>query len=392
MTPLKTRLGIYTLSLVTFSAGVTTYVHAGMLAPLVADLGITLGQGGLVATLYGLTFAIAAPVIARMTTLMERRRLLLIGLAGMVGSSVLCVFAPTFTALLAARMAAALGAAIAMPLASGMAATMVEPDRRGKALATVVLGMTSAFIVGVPLGTVVGDLFGWRATFAFAAACGLAALLASSLTLPRSQPSPGPTVSAFALLRKRQVRTALFSTLLSLVAIFTVVAFVGPVVTTITGRSGAAIGLFQFCIGLGSLGGVALGGRLVGKRAERAAAACAFALIAATQGVFSALLMAAPSPSPALDLTVGGLLFASAFALFGLMPMMQARLIAAATTAATLALALNGSTNFLGQALGAAIAAVAIDTVGLSWVGILGCAAALAGLGLHIGKRSAPDA
>lgn len=371
---------VYVLSLVTFSAGVASYVHAGLLAPLVDDLGVSLGRGGLIATVYGLTFAVTAPMFARVTARLERKRLLLIALGAMVVAGAACAFAPSFEALLAARVTGGLAAAVVMPLASGMAAALVPPERRGRALAVVVLGMTVAFTLGIPLGSVVGDVLGWRATFGFAAAIAALALVASAVALRSAQPVDAPLPGATALLKDGAILGPLSTTLLSFVAIFAVIAFVGPVVTAITGREGAAIGLFQSCIGVGSLVGVALGGRWIGGIMEKLTRPVAFAVMVATQTGFSVLLLADPRPALWVDAAAAGLIFVSAAALFGLMPMVQSRLVAAAGSAGTLALALNGSTNFLGQALGAGLASVVIDQADLAYTGLAGAVVALVAL------------
>lgn len=383
---------IYVLTLVNIAAGVATFVHAGLLAALVADLGVPLAAGGHIATVYGITFALAAPVLAGLTARFERRRLLSVALGAMTVAGIACALAPSYELLIVARIFGGLTAALAMPLASGLAATLAPPEARGRALAAVVLGMTIALILGIPLGSVVGSLAGWRATFGFAAVLSLLALVAIAIVLPRVPGVAGPARNPVGLLRLAPVRANLSITLLSFIAIFTVVAFVGPVTTAITGHDGSAIGAFQSASGLGSLLGVILGGRMAGGRHAQAMVVGAFMVMIATQATISLLMLAAPAPSLGLDLLLGVLLLAGATALFCLMPVVQLRLVGAAGAAATLALALNGSTNFIGQGLGAALSSLVISRLGLEAIGFGGAVVAAVAVVLLLMRGAAARA
>ena len=165
---------------------------AGLLPALARDLNVGLAAAGHLVTAFSLAYAIGAPVIAVLTAGLERRRLLAVAMGGFSLANLLAALAPGYAGLLAARLLLALSAATFMPAASGYAVALGGPERRGRALSAVTTGLTLAIIAGVPLGVVVGQWFGWRATF-----LGVVGLAAFSLPmiiaqLPRQPPGVTP--------------------------------------------------------------------------------------------------------------------------------------------------------------------------------------------------------
>src|ERR1700752_4494902 len=138
---------------------------AGLLPALARDLNVGVLAAGHLVTAFSLTYAIGAPVMAVLTAGLERRRLLAVAMGGFALANLLAALAPGYAGLLAARLLLALSAATFMPAASGYAAALGGPERRGRALSTITTGLTLAIIAGVPLGVLVGQGFGWRATF-----------------------------------------------------------------------------------------------------------------------------------------------------------------------------------------------------------------------------------
>ena len=153
------------LPLGAFAVGTEGLMIAGLLPTLARDLNVSLAATGYLVTALSLAYAIGAPLMAVLTAGLERRRLLAIAMAGFGVANCFAALAPSYTGLLAARLLLALSAATFMPAASGYAATMGGPERRGRALSVVTNGLTVAIIVGVPFGVLVGQDFGWRATF-----------------------------------------------------------------------------------------------------------------------------------------------------------------------------------------------------------------------------------
>jgi predicted MFS family arabinose efflux permease len=161
----KSLSSLLWLALGAFAIGTEGFMIAGLLPALARDLNVGLPAAGHLVTAFSLAYAIGAPVMAVLTAGLERRRLLAVAMAGFSIANLLAAVAPGYAGLLAARLLLALSAASFMPAASGYAAALGGPERRGRALSMVTNGLTLAIIAGVPLGVLVGEGFGWRATF-----------------------------------------------------------------------------------------------------------------------------------------------------------------------------------------------------------------------------------
>ncbi|UWU90959.1 MFS transporter [Bradyrhizobium sp. CB1015] len=145
------------LTLGAFAIGSEGFMIAGLLPALARDLNVGLPAAGHLVTAFSLAYAISAPVMAVLTAGLERRRLLIVAMAGFALGNLLAALASGYAALLAARLLLALSAASFMPAASGYAAALGGPERRGRALSAVTTGLTLAIIGGVPLGVLVGQ-------------------------------------------------------------------------------------------------------------------------------------------------------------------------------------------------------------------------------------------
>lgn len=382
---------ILVLSLATFAMATETYVYAGHLSALAADLGVTIPAAGQLSAAFAITYALSAPVTAGYGAALDRRTVLVAGLVAVGLLNIAAALATGFTALLAIRILCGIAAGVVGPAAAAAAAALAPPERRGRALATVLAGTTLAFVLGIPLGSVVGDLFGWRATFHLAGILALLAALATRLLLPAVPGGERAGLGTLLVAREPAVSLPLALTLVSFAATFAVTAYIGPVTTRISGLEGAGVGAIQAMIGIGSIVGVALGGRAADRPDAGGLLPASFLASAAALATLSALMLAS-GPHPILAVALGLAIGLSAAALFSRAPVIQARLVAAAPQARSVALALNGSMIFAGQGLGAALGGLVISGAGLPWVGIAGAAVALLGYALSAARRRAPAA
>ena len=367
------------LAAATFATGTQTYVFSGLLADLAQDLNVSIGAAGQLATAYAITFAIAAPLMGALLSNMERRRILVLALATVALLNTAAALAAGYGSLLGLRILAGLAATCINPIAAAAAVALVPASQRGRALAIVTAGMTVAFMMGIPLGSAIGGLFGWRATFLFAASLAAIAALVVRLALPAITPVARPPGIIRQELKRPAIRSALLTSFLGFAAIFTISAYLGPVVTAITGATGASIGVFQACIGIGSLVGVPIGGMMVDRGRSRVVMIVAFALIALAQAGYSVLMLG--TATALTPLLLGGIIFTSALALFSIMPAVQSRLVEAAPDATPLVLGLNGSVMFLGQGAGAVLGGFVSDHISFASIGFAGALLGLAGLG-----------
>ncbi|HEY8574217.1 MFS transporter [Phenylobacterium sp.] len=352
---------VLVLTLCTFSFGSAAFIFAGLLEVLARDLGVTTGVAGQLQTAYVLTSAVLGPLAAWVLGRIDRKWVVLLGLGSGLGLHLACSIAPDFQTLLVLRGLAGLAGAMSAPAASVAAASLVPPERRGSALALVSGGLTLAFVIGIPMGSVVGSFFGWRATFLVAAALSAMALVAVVFFLPRV---PAPAKRMGGKLDVHGIWPLYLTSFLTFAANMTLNLYIAPIVRVGAGVVGAGVGIFQAMIGVGSIIGLSLGGRAADRAAGKRWILQGFAIQAAAMTVhFAATHHALPAGLPSQVLVAFAIVLA-ATALFSMTPVIQARLIEM-THGAPVALALNGSVIATGQALGSAVGGYANDSFGV---------------------------
>lgn len=379
---------LFALAMINVAVGTQGFAFAGVLADIAKDLGVSNGQAGFIVGASSIAFAVGAPLAASLVAQFERRRVILTGLIALAAINGLCAIVETYPVLLLLRVASGIAAAFIGALATVAAASLVQPEKRGRAFAIVMGGLTVAFVAGVPIGSVVGGAYGWRATFWLSAAVCAAAMALISASVPRILPVPGPRPRFAEIAGNRALLHVFSLTLISVTATFTVVSFIGPVVTRTTGATGAGVGALQVFIGLGSLAGLTLGGIISDRGKGRPAQLVSFLIMALTLATYSPALLAPTGSVPAI--AMGALIFIGATALFLLIPINLTQISAQAGSATPIALALNGSLVSLGQGAGAILGGQLTNAFGPSAMGIGGAALALIGmivLILPVGKK-----
>lgn len=368
---------IWLLAGAQFAGATGAYAFTGLLAPMAAELGVSVATAGQLSTAYALTYALLGAPAAALTARMERRGLLMAGLLLVALANFASAVAPDFTTMALLRVCAGLGATLILP---AVAATMLVPaEQRGRAIGIVLSGLTFAFALGIPLGTALGAWVGWRGTFVFSGLLAVLAAAALAAGLPRLPSTDRGGALSLGLAMRGDILAVLGTSFLAFAGLFCIAAYIGPIVTATTGMSGAGIGAVQVFIGLGSLGGILLGGRMASRPGARVPIALLL-LLAAALGGYAALLA---FPAAAWHVVPLGLcVFTGAVALFALAPISQARLVALAPRDRAVALALMGAVTFAGQGAGAAIGGATIATLGLAFTGIAGALAAVVGAGL----------
>jgi DHA1 family inner membrane transport protein len=385
------------LAAASFAMGTEAYVYAGHLGSLARDVGQPVAAAGQLATAFALTYALTAPVVAGLVARFDRRTMILAGLVLIGILNLAASAAPSMPVLLAIRVACGLAAGLVGPISSLAAAELASPAERGKAMAVVLAGMTLAFVLGIPVGSVIGDVAGWRGTFVYAGVVALVAGLAVRFVLP---PVPGgrrADLAAFKVALRPEVRGPLLLTMAGFAATFTTVAYVGPVVTAISGLTGSGVGAMQALIGAGSILGVVLGARFADRAGTGGLLTASF-LVSAGALLTYTVLMGRPDAAvlgPLLDWPRAGIvaalslaMVAGAAALFTRTPIIQAGLVRSAPPEARgIVLALNGSMVFVGQGLGAALGGITLAVSGIEWLGL--AAAGVALLGAALSSREA---
>lgn len=378
------------LALASFAAGTETYVFSGLLARLAADLQVSVATAGQLAAAFALVYALCAPFTAVAAARWDRKPVLIAALLALALLNAIATVVPSFAALLAVRIVCGVVATLAVPIAGAAAVSMVPEAQQGRAIAVVMGGLTLAFLLGIPLGTVIGDLFGWRYSFGFSALLTALAALLIGWLLPRVPSQDRPGLRSLAVVLRRPVLVNLALTVAAFTAMFCVIAFIGPVVTQISGRQGSGVGLIQSVVGIGSLLGIVLGGRAADRGDTRRPVALALLVMGAVLSNYSILMMGGYLPGATLTpWLLAAMVMAGSGSLFALTPMLQVRLIAAAPDARNVVLAVNGAMIYLGQGLGAALGGVTVAVGGLTWLGAVGAAIALTAALLAVRSRAA---
>ena len=372
-------MGVFWLALAAFAIGTEAFVIAGLLPIVSADLQISVAATGQLVTAYALAYALGSPILAVAFNNFDRRDVLTLALSGFIAANLLAVAATSFPLLLASRVLMAMGAALCTPTAIGVAVALASPERRGRAVALVTSGITVATVIGVPLGTMVGNQFGWRATFVMVAALGAVALAGVLYGVPRGLPNSTATLGErLAVARHPGVLYALATTVLWAIGGFTVFTYLAIPLQGL-GFNAADISLALLIFGSAAAIGNMLGGTLADRFGPLPTAPVGLAGMA-TALVLLSLALKSATPDHA-RYAVLLLVFGWAIAGWAFYPAQVASIIRIDPRSSVIALSLNASALYLGFALGGAAGGVVLSILGptdLGWVGGSSVAASLA--------------
>jgi predicted MFS family arabinose efflux permease len=385
------------LSAGTFAVGTGLLVIQGILPQMARDLGVGVGTAGQLVTVFALTYAASAPLLSAFSARFDRKRLLVVALLAFAFSNLVAALSTSISLLVAARVAAALASALYTPNASVAGAGLAPPEARGRALALVFGGLSVATVLGVPLGTLLGGAAGWRATFVFVAVLGAGAALWVALYLPAPPRAPATGLGVLlGVLRRPRIAALAAITTFTMAGAFVVFSYIAPLVGLFVGGGTTTVAAALLLFGTFSVLGNFLGGIAAdraGPRPTLVVGLSAFALSLATLWVLAGL-----TPSGTVAAAAAVALAAWGVSNWAFNPPQQQRLLEAAPDAGGLALSLNASALYLGQALGSAVGGYALSAgqlVNLPLFGTLFVAIALAFMLLadaRAGRTSPPSA
>lgn len=254
-----------------FAIGTDSFVIAGILPRIARDLNVDVGLAGQFITAYALSYALATPVAAALTSGLPRKRVLVAGLAVFIMGNLGTAVAPDIVFALGARAASGIGAAIFAPVASATAIELVDPRRRGHALAYMMVGLSAATAFGAPLGTALSEFCDWRTIIALIACLGVAVALGVGLAIGKTAPVQMTTTrDRIRLLGDMQVIGALLATFLVLAGLYTVYSYISVVLRPATGGDGAVLAILLSLWGFGAVAGSVMAGRLTDRYGSRA--------------------------------------------------------------------------------------------------------------------------
>lgn len=371
---------IYALAVASFVIGTTEFVIMGLLPEVALDLHVSIPSAGLLVTGYALGVVIGAPIVAILTARLPRKGVLIALTTMFVIGNLLCAIAPSYWLLMAARVFTAFGHGAYFGIGSVVAASLVPQNKKASAMALMFAGLTLANILGVPAGTAIGELFGWRATFYAVVIIGVFAVAAIALFVPSgvAKPSGDGILGEVRVLGRLQVWLAMLISAMASAALFTVFTYIKPLLTDITHISVASVTWILLLFG----GGMTIGNLLGGKLADwklMPTAIGALAMIAVVHLALAQFSYNAP-------LTIM-LIFVWGILTFVIVPPMQMRVVEAAAEGPNLAATLNQGAFNAGNAGGAWVGGAALSA-GFSYADLPYMAAGLAAIGLLLALYS----
>ena len=263
-------LSLLVLALSAFAIGTTEFVIMGLLPNVATDLGVSIPGAGWLVTGYALGVAIGAPIMALATAKLPRKAALVWLMVIFIVGNMLCALSTGYTMLMIARVVTALCHGAFFGIGSVVAANLVAPNRRASAVALMFTGLTLANVLGVPLGTALGQYAGWRSTFWAVTVIGVLALIGLMRFLPFKHDEEKLDLRAeLAALKGAGIWLSLSMTVLFSASVFALFTYVAPLLGEVTGISPRGVTWTLLLIGVGLTVGNLIGGKLADRNVQR---------------------------------------------------------------------------------------------------------------------------
>jgi DHA1 family inner membrane transport protein len=368
-------LPLLALAAAAFGIGTTEFVIMGLLPEVAQDLGVTAPAAGMLVSGYALGVAVGAPLLAIATNRLPRKQALVGLMLLFIVGNALCALAPSYGFLMAARVVTAFCHAAFFGIGAVVAADLVPREKRAQAMALMFTGLTVANVLGVPLGTALGQAAGWRSTFWVVTLIGVLAVGALLAWLPNRLPMQASNnlLREFRSLATPPVQLALLISTLGSISLFTVFTYIAYILRERSGFSAGATSWVLLLFGLGITVGGLVGGRLADWRVLRALAGLFIGL---------ALVLTAFCWTSRFEIPTLLTMFVWGALTFATVPATQVRVIDQARGAPNLASTLNQGAFNLGNATGAWLGGTIIGAgLPLSALPLVGAAVAMLAVG-----------
>jgi predicted MFS family arabinose efflux permease len=367
----RSTFALLALAISAFAIGTTEFISVGLLPLIAKDLQISVTTAGLTVSLYALGVAFGAPILTSITSGMNRKTLLLwIMIVFIIGNS-LAACAASIGVLLAARVISAFSHGVFMSIGSTIAADLVPENRRASAISIMFSGLTVATVTGVPFGTFIGQLFGWRIAFVLIIAVGVIALFANSILVPADLQKGTRTTlrDQFKLITNGRLLLLFSITALGYGGTFVVFTYLSPILQDITGFKERTVAVILLVYGIAIAIGNMAGGKLSNHNPVRAL----FYMFIVQAVVLFTLMFTAPfKPAGLMTIFLMGLLaFMNVPGLQLYVVILAERFVPAAVDVAS---AINIAAFNAGIAIGSYLGGMITDSIGLihtTWIGAL---------------------
>lgn len=349
--------------LVTFVVGTDDFIIAGILPEIAEDLHVSEAAAGQLVTVFSLTYALTAPLLAVATARLPRKPLVVSGLGVFVLINLLTAFAPSYGILLMLRVAAALVAASISPVVFGMTAQLAAPERVGRSLGAVAAGLTISLFVGVPFGSLLASSYGWRSTFLAVALFSVVVVLLTAWKLPGVPGAAEIGVrQQLRILKRPTVLSCVLGTVMGATGGLMVYTYISPITRDLSWQGGSALAVFIAVVGTAGAIGTFVGGRLTDRWGADRALLAAFGLMAAAVSTLAIIGFIGERGTPAWIVAIA--LAAYGFAGWGFNPPMNARALQLAGDAGTEAVAMNTSALYVGISIAGALGGASVAAYG----------------------------
>lgn len=365
----KTHPGLWALAVTAFAIGVAEFIVVGVLPAIAADLDVSLARAGGLVGLYALALAIGTPLVVLGLASLPRKPVLLALVAVFLAGNLLSALSTSYAVLLAGRIVTAVAHGSFFAIGATFAARLAPEGQASRTIALMFAGLTLAMVIGVPLGSLIGNALGWRLPFYAVAVLAALGWLATAQWVPALPPQAKPRAGEqLAALARPEILAMMSITILGFGASFAAFTFVTPILTDVTGFSTSTASLLLVVFGAATLAGNLAGGKWA------ASLGWPSALRRMLLGLSLVLVALALLMSYRAPMTI--LLFAWGLLAFGMSPGFQAGMLATAQRwtpqAVDFASALNISAFNLGITLGETLGSALVARNGLvltPWVG-----------------------
>lgn len=380
---------IYLLALGATVVGTAESIITGILDMVATDINVTIGLAGQLVAMYSIAYAVGTPILIAITSKIDRKKLLFIALLFFIIGNVIAVLSPNFIILMISRAVLGVSAGVFAVVALGIAAQIAPPEKRGSAIGTILMGTSLALVVGLPLGTLIGEYMGWRWIFAILGIITFIPIIAIVKAVPKmSGQETIPLSKQLAVLKNFKVISGLLASLFFITGYSVVSTYIAPLLRENAGLNSNTISLVLLGMGLMAVVGARVGGYGADKWG-----------IAPTLIVSLLIHVIALFFLPFAAVTFVGAMFILALWMLGAWttaPAQQFYLVTMAPKSTEIILSLNSSAFHLGVALGAALGGVVVEQLNLSLIGWVGglvvmLATVFAVVSILMGKKKASD-
>lgn len=363
------KWALLALAISAFGIGTTEFVPVGLLASIADNLHIGITLAGLLISGYAIGVALGAPILTALTNRMNRKTLLMLLMVIFIVGNAAAALSTSFSLLIVARFITAFSHGVFFSIGATIAVQLVPPSKKGSAIALMFTGLTVATVTGVPLGTFIGQLFGWRATFWGVAMLGVIAIIASAVLIPKNlkQSPPAKFTDMVRLVTNSRLILGYAITALGYGGTFVAFTYLTPILQDIVGLNQQVIAIVLLVYGVA----VAIGNSVGGKWANGNPLRALFWMFIMQAAILVILTFMLPFRTAGL---IG--VFLMGLLAFMNVPGLQLNIVQLAEkyvpSAVDVASALNIAAFNIGIAAGSLVGGVVVDTIGLGhtpWIG-----------------------